>query len=101
MKKERKNRVSKSKCSKKWEKFRNKFTERQISIVTIITEIAYFIILAKIIYDAKDLGNNTLGILTCFGIIGGLFIFYLIENFILNIYNADDENKDCDEDDEN
>lgn len=101
MKKERKNRVSKSKCSRKWEKFKNKVTERQISTGTTIVEVVYFIFFAKLIYDAKDLSKQTLAILTCLVIIGGLFIFYLIESCIFNIYHSDDENKDCDEDDEN
>lgn len=96
MKKERKNRVSKQKCSKKKTKFRNKFTERQVDICTTIAEVVYFIFLAKCIYDA-DLNKQTLGLLTCLGIMGGLFIFYLIEFCIFNIYN-DKENKDCDKD---
>lgn len=100
MKKERKNRVSKSKCLKKWENLKNKFTKKQIDIGTTVGEAVYFIILAKCIYDAKDINKQTLGILTCLGILGGLLIFYIIEYCIFDIHNSDNENKDYDEDEE-
>lgn len=98
MKKEGKKRLSG--FFTKLKKICGKFPKKQISALTIVVEAIYLIFVLKL-FNGCQLNQRRM--VVCIGIIGAVFIWYLIEECLFNIFNIfnieedeeDEEDDDC------